>query len=276
MNRCQLSALVLAGAWLLHPLAHAGLEPVAAPLDARVRVAPWRDQEIYELEGRVGYQIDLEFEADESFVGLASGDLDAITFLARANHLFIKPKAAPVHTNITVLTSLRSYQFSYAVMTDAARNAGDASHDASIFVLRFTYPPKETVDTTADKERRIDAELRAAAANRSVNIDYWYCGAAAIKPEAVSDDGLHTRFRFAARGELPVLFVRNADGSESLLNFSIDDGDVIVHRVAPAFVVRRGRLTGCIVNKAYRGAGDRPASGTVAPAVRRVTPLVSP
>ena len=34
--------------------------------------------------------------------------------------------------------------------------------------------------------------------------------------------------------ELPALFVRNDDGTESLLNFSIDEGDVLIHRVAAA------------------------------------------
>jgi type IV secretion system protein VirB9 len=54
-----------------------------------------------------------------------------------------------------------------------------------------------------------------------------------------------------------------------LLNFSIDQGDVLIHRVAPRFIVRRGRLTGCIVNKGFVGSGDRLESGTVAPDVTR-------
>jgi len=49
---------------------------------------------------------------------------------------------------------------------------------------------------------------------------------------AASDDGVHTRLSFGARSELPAIFVRNEDGSESLLNFSIDAGDVVIHRVA--------------------------------------------
>ena len=64
------------------------------------------------------------------------------------------------------------------------------------------------------------------------NIDYWYCGSPTLKPVAASDDGVHTRLRFAANAELPGIFVRNADASESLLNFSMESGDVVVHRVA--------------------------------------------
>jgi type IV secretion system protein VirB9 len=68
---------------------------------------------------------------------------------------------------------------------------------------------------------------------------------------------------------LPAIFVRNEDGSESLLNFSMDTGDVIVHRVAKRFILRRGKLTGCILNQGFIGGGARLDSGTVAPEVER-------
>jgi len=44
---------------------------------------------------------------------------------------------------------------------------------------------------------------------------------------------------------------------------------VLIHRVAARFILRRGRLTGCIVNKGYEGSGDRLKSGTLSPDVTR-------
>ena len=81
---------------------------------------------------------------------------------------------------------------------------------------------------------------------------------------------------FAPKRELPALFVKNDDGSESLLNFSVEEGDVIIHRVAARFLVRRGKLTGCIVNKGFAGSGERLESGTVAPDVIRDRKEVRP
>ncbi len=46
------------------------------------------------------------------------------------------------------------------------------------------------------------------------NTDYWFCGRSELKPIAASDDGVQTRLTFAPRSELPVVFLRNADGSE--------------------------------------------------------------
>ena len=53
------------------------------------------------------------------------------------------------------------------------------------------------------------------------------------------------------------------------VDLDIDEGEVVIHRVAARFIVRRGALTGCIVNKGFVGTGDRLRSGTVAPAVAR-------
>jgi type IV secretion system protein VirB9 len=237
--------------------------PPKGSVDSRIRSAGYDGDEVYKLRGFIGYQIDLEFEAGETFVGLGAGDLEGVSFVGQDNHLFLKPKAAKVATNLTVLTSRRHYQFDYSASPRAP-----AADDADvIYALRFTYPPlaPSAADAAA---KRLDAQLDGASAGRRQNIDYWYCGQPALKPVAASDDGIHTRLRFAANADLPALFVRNEDGSESLLNFSVDAGDLVVHRVARRFILRRGRLTGCILNKGFTG-GVRLESGTVAPEVER-------
>jgi type IV secretion system protein VirB9 len=240
--------------------------PLKGGSDARIRVIAYNGDNVYRLVGYVGYQIDLEFEPDEAFVGLGAGDLEGLSFAAQGNHLFLKPKAARVRTNLTVLTNRREYQFDYT----ASPEHPDPRDPDVIYALRFAYPRPRPLPG-ADTPERIEQQLGNAAATRPLNIDYWYCGHSAIRPIAASDDGVHTRLRFGARAELPAIFIRNDDGSESLLNFSMDAGDVVVHRVARQLVIRRGKLTGCIVNKAFNGGGERLESGTVAPGVERVT-----
>jgi type IV secretion system protein VirB9 len=240
--------------------------------DARLRTVDYAPEQVYALRGYVGYQIDLEFEPGETFVGLGAGDVEALTFSAQDNHLFIKPRAADVHTNLTILTSRRSYHFDYEVLsaTAPARNA-----PGLIYTLRFAYP---VVPAAADVLARaeIGRALNRVPDAAPLNRDYWFCGNEALLPLAAFDDGIHTHLRFNPRGELPALFVRNEDGSESLLNFNIEQGEIVIHRVARQLVVRRGRLTGCIVNKSFDGVGRELHSGTVAPEVERATRSLPP
>jgi type IV secretion system protein VirB9 len=241
-------------------LAQAETVPSPGLFDPRIRTASYSADQVYQLTGFVGYQTDLEFEAGESFVGLGAGDIEGLSFVAQDNHLFLKPKAARVGTNLTILTSRRTYQVDYSATTVHP----DATEEV-IYVLRFTYPQvsKEGADAA---DRALNAE-----SHRTKNIDYWFCGSAAIQPIAASDDGLHTRLRFAAKAEEPAIFLLNDDGSESLLNFSMDEGDVVLHRVARRLILRRGNLTGCIVNKGFVGSGEESKSHTVSDEVLRST-----
>ena len=240
----------------------AAMLPAPTARDERVRVVAYDPGEVYELHARIGYQIEIELEEGEELLGHGAGDLAGIEVAAFSNHVFLKPKALDVCTNLTLTTNRREYRFDYLVCASSQH----------MYLVRFIYPPVPAVTQT----NRIDEALRQASEQRVRNVDYWYCGDPAVRPVAASDDGVHTRLTFDVHAELPALFVRNDDGSESLLNFSVAEGDVIVHRVARRFIVRRGALTGCIVNQGFVGRGDRLKSGTVTPEVIRARREVQP
>src|SRR5580658_934559 len=165
MSRLKLLPILLA----LSMPALAETVPSPGLLDARIRIAPYSENQVYQLLGFVGYQTDLEFERGETFVGLGAGDIEGISFVAQNNHLFLKPKAAKVGTNLTILTSRRTYQLDYAATTALP----DAS-EAVTYVLRFSYPQEA-------KEKDTTGRVLEATA-RPRNIDYWFCGDPSLRP----------------------------------------------------------------------------------------------
>jgi type IV secretion system protein VirB9 len=236
--------------------AHAALLPAPTSIDERVRTVAYVANQVYELQARIGYQIELQFEEGEELLGHGAGDLAGIEVAAFRNRVFLKPKVADVRTNLMLVTTRREYRFDYEV------EASQSDDCLCMYVVQFMYPPMLGVPRMREAER-VDEALRKAVVRVPRNVDYWYCGDLPVRPVAASDDGVHTRIRFEVHAELPAIFVRNDDGSESLLNFSMDEGDVIVHRVAHRLIVRRGALQGCIVNQGFVGRGERLDSGTV-------------
>jgi type IV secretion system protein VirB9 len=234
--------------------------------DPRIRVVPYRVDAVYRLRGYVGYQIDITFAPGERFVGLGVGDSKGVTFAADANHLFLKPRAAHVATNLTVLTDRRTYLFDY----EAEPTLPDPGGADVIYALRFEYPAVP-VRAASRARQWVEKDLAAAQNARHRNYDYWYCGDPSLKPTAAWDDGVRTTLLFGAHTELPAIFALNEDGSESLVNFDVQAGRVVVQRVARRLIVRRGKLAGCIVDQAFTGGGERLSSGTIAPNVERVT-----
>ena len=179
-------------------------------------------------------------------------------------------------------TNKRRYYFEYSA---SARRPNPAI-DPVMYAVRFSYPPPHRSGDGLTDEQRVQLELERAQQSRPRNTDYWFCGDQSVKPTAASDDGVQTRLTFAARSELPALFVRNDDGTESLLNFSIEDGDVLIHRVARTIHRAARAAHGLHREQGLCGRGERLKSGTVAPdvdaraqgraPVNHATPLRSP
>src|SRR5580704_10331817 len=245
--------------------ANADSVPMRGSADSRIRTVLYSPDEVVRLYGFVFYHLDLEFASDERFLGLSAGDPEAVTYSAHENVLTLRPKAVSSQMNLTVSTTKHRYYFEYTI----ASHPPSRFADEVMYAVRFMYPANPAIKESLTPQQRVARDLALAQRNKPRNVDYWFCGDNSIKPVAASDDGVHTRLTFSAKAELPAIFVSNDDGSESLLNFSMDTGDVVIHRVAPKFILRRGRLTGCIVNKGFAGAGLRLDPGTVSPHIER-------
>ena len=273
MNRVR-STLMVAALSLVAAsrVGSAAVVPSPGRTDARVRDIEYREDQVVQLTGYVGYHIDIELEPGEQFVALGAGDSAAVDVASEGPHVMVKPKAADVATNLTLVSSRRVYHFEYRTV-DAPPQASTA-----IFALRFRYsqaPSGVTPVATplsfsslavsgaaAQVARSSDSStVLPGPAGRPVNRDYWYCGGSTLQPVAASDDGVQTRLTFSSRGEWPAIFVRNEDGTESLLNFHAEGTTAVVHRVAPKFVLRRGQLVGCVENRGYAGSGNWVSGG---------------
>ena len=246
--------------------------PPTPSADPRIRDTPYESGTVYALSGRIGYQIDIEFEPGEHYIGLAAGDVNGISFESQDNHVFLKPKAPRVATNLTILTDRRHYYFDYRVIS---RLPSAFLTPDTLYALRFHYP-QEIAHDTAEKDTATHISQALTAPVLPLNRHYSYCGARTLKPTAAFDDGVRTRLAFAARAELPAIYVQNDDGTESLVNFTVTGDGLTVQRIAHRFILRRGTLKGCIVNEVFDGAGERLATGTVSADVHRDTPTARP
>ncbi len=99
-----------------------------------------------------------------------------------------------------------------------------------MYVVRFRYTNGAPAAAARSAELDVAQHLDQASAKRAHNTDYWFCGTPLLRPAAAWDDGVQTHLLFGQRSEQPAIFVRNDDGSESLLNFNIEAGEVIIHR----------------------------------------------
>ena len=235
----------------------------SAATDSRIWSVRYEPDAVIPITAFVGYHIDFEFAPNESFVNLGAGDTAALDVGAEGNHLFLKPKAVTAGTNLTIVTNQRAYHLDYRVL----RRKEEGLPSEVVYAVRFTYPAPPAVASI----------VTPSLSNPPIaNTDYWFCGSQSLKPTTVSDDGVHTRLTFAPRTELPAVFVKSADGAESLINFHVEDGVVVIHRIAQKFVLRRGREVACVENHAFDRTGVALTTGTVSADAVRQTREVNP
>jgi type IV secretion system protein VirB9 len=218
--------------------------------DPRIRTLMYDPDRIVAIHAVFGYQLMIQFGADERIEDVAIGDGAAwqVTPNKGASLLFIKPVDQAVATNMTVVTDRRSYLFQLSAGAAKAMPLGDMT-----YVIRFAYPPEPVVVATAPPPPPPPPQRRNAA--------YTYAGARDLLPSEVFDDGKFTYFKWPESGSTPALFLVDRGGGESLVNYSYRDGYQVVEQVSRLFRLRNGKDVTTIINQAWR----EPTPGEDAP-----------
>lgn len=203
--------------------AAAQVRPVPGDGNPHLQSVAYDPTQIVQLEAAPGYQLTVELSPDEQVENVAVGDGAAwqVSVNHAGDHLFIKPHA-PVATNMTVITSVRVYNFdlypSPAPMPDTP------------YTVRFTYPETAPV---APEGQYVDVSPLRRAKSR-----YRIGGDRMLRPDSVTSDGEHTYVHWPRDKPIPAVYAVSATGAETLANGAMRD-DVYVVDGVPAKLVFR-------------------------------------
>lgn len=224
--------------------------PQPGPGDPRIHVVAYDPAEVVELHGRLGFQLTVEFDPAERIENVALGDALGwqVTPNRKANLLFLKPMANRPATNMTVVTNLRRYNFRLSVAGGKGRTTP--------YAVRFLYAAPVVAVVAPPPPPAPPVERNRA---------YSYKGSTATLPQRLFDDGEATYFTFRDDQAYPAIFALDTDGHEAVVNSHTRDGYVVVDRVAPGFVLRRGQEVTRVYNDGYRVEPPGPAAPTPRP-----------
>lgn len=232
---------------LLAGLALAAAGPAFA--DPRIRKVAYDPDAVVRLDGCFGFQTLVEFAPDERIENVGLGD--AAQWLVspnkRADMLFVKPAYRSSHSNMTVATSRRRYNFELSAQASEACRRG-----AVTYSLRFTYkdaPQATPLVATAAMTPLMEPEVPAPSRR---NAAYTFTGAKDDVPVRVFDDGRATFFRWNEGTSTPAIYAVAADKTESLVSLASRGDWLVAEQVAPAYVLRRGNAVAVLYNDAYQ------------------------
>lgn len=228
----------------------------AEPADPRLVTRTFDEAQVFTINGKVKVQTTIKFAPDETIQNVGIGDSNA--WQVQPNQaqtlLFIKPLQPSARTNMTVVTSRRTYLFD---LVASPRNA-------PLYVMQFRYPELEAAAAeaalaAAEKEEREQANAtELAAANdpyavsdpAALNFAWEGEGESSLLPSRAYDDGEAVFLTWPVDTPIPAILVRNTDGEEGPVNFTVRGETVVVDTVPAQIILRSGGEIAILTNSA--------------------------
>lgn len=104
--------------------------------DSRIKTFVYNENDVYAVKTHYGYQSNIEFGRHERIRTVSVGDRVGWQVVPAGRRLFIKSLEENGHTNMTVVTNKRAYQFDL-------RSSGRVPlrpNEELVYVIRFFYP----------------------------------------------------------------------------------------------------------------------------------------
>ena len=228
--------------------------------DARLVQRLYAPDEVVRIEGKPRVQATIMFGDDEQIENVAIGDSQSwqVTPNKRANLLFVKPLSANATTNMTVVTDKRTYLFDLVASPRAK----------PLYMLQFTYPeePEGGADDVQLVAREEANALEVQAARdpyavhdpAALNFDWVGGGNRKLLPARTFDDGEATFLAWPAGTPVPAILIKDQDGTEGPVNFTVRGDVIVVEGVPREIVLRSGKDSASLTN-------NQPARLSLAP-----------
>ncbi|GGA09533.1 P-type conjugative transfer protein VirB9 [Blastomonas marina] len=208
--------------------------------DPRLVEVFYDEDRVVRLEGRTNVQAMIVFGEDEVIENIGIGDSNSwqVTPNKGADRVFVKPLSEIASTNMTVVTSKRTYLF------DLVSNP----RNPPVYMLSFIYPDEaEAEETVASPAARATAAELAAASDpyavvdpATLNTQWSRRGAAVLMPERIYNDAEATFLVWDPERAIPAILLRNDEGDEGPANYTLRGDTIVVEGVPGLIVLRSG------------------------------------
>jgi type IV secretion system protein VirB9 len=233
---------------------------IPTTIDSRIKTIIFNQNEVIELTFHYGFQSFIEFEEDEEIEVISLGESFPWKITPVGKRMFIRPLQINTNTNMTVITSKRTYMFQ--LRSDSYEGKGD---EELIYSVRFFYPDANNIkipsitdvkyaemtevnnQTQSEKESVLDNFRKGT----TLNFDYSMTGEnKIIRLKKSFDDGINTYFEFADQNFIPVIHIVDSSGNETAVKYFRDGPYIVVNTVQMQFSLRITGQVLCIFNNA--------------------------
>ena len=171
--------------------------------DSRIKTFVYNENDVYNILTHYGYQSNIELGPKERIVTISLGDRVAWQIVPAGNRIFIRALEEKAHTNMTIVTNKRAYQFDLRASGKVPLHPSEEL----VYVVRFFYPdasgavsvpavPKPVATPAPVAAAPVSSQaLIDATSDKVYNYRYTYSGDDRVAPLRIYDDGSSTYFK---------------------------------------------------------------------------------
>ncbi len=221
---------------------------VPVTTDSRIKTFIYNENDVFHISVHYGYMTSIEFAKNEDIDTIAPGNGYSWKFIKDGRRLFIKSLEGAAKTNLTIITSKRTYQFELE-----SKDASEEMDEDLVYVVRFFYPdeligqaspkiastmnannfaPQPMQDIQPTQASAAVPQLSPTLASRDYNFNYSLTGPDNIAPLKAFDDGTSTFFQFPNNNALiPHIFIISETNKETRAAYSRKGEYIVVDGV---------------------------------------------
>jgi type IV secretion system protein VirB9 len=233
---------IVAASLGISSISYAGLNPKGLVTDERIKIVPYDADNVVHIKTTFGYVTTIELQKGEYLTekpGIGKNAGWQISSENYSNLVIIKPKVPDNKTNLNLTSNKgRTYTF----LLSASKNTS-----SNTFRVRFMYGDMKA--GIFGTRAQAYALIQNFGNPDAVNARYSFSGDKMIAPISAKDNGTFTLLRFRPGAPIPaILAVDLKTRRESLVNYRIQDGYVVLEGVHSQYTFRLGEHITCLFN----------------------------
>ena len=218
------------------------VEPIT--MDSRVKTYIYNPNEVFPIVLHYGYHSHIDFPKSEFIKNIIVGNPSDWEITNRGSRIFLQTYSKSAHTNMTIITSKRTYEFDLLAKGDLKETDYDLA-----YAIRFYYPEEKSIDIKNFDKR--DSELITLdikdLIKGSINANYIYVGDQDITPIVAFNDEKFTYLKFKDEKFIPKIEIIGSK-KQRVKIFSYN-GYIIIDHVFPKIKLSMNKKSAMIINK---------------------------
>jgi type IV secretion system protein VirB9 len=222
--------------------AQAADEPVT--MDSRIKTYIYNPNEVFPVILHYGYHNHIDFPKNEFIKNIIVGNRADWEITNSGNRIFLQTYSRQAHTNMTVITNKRTYEFDLV----AKGELHETDYDLA-YAIKFYYPEEaKVVDTKFNQEENGETGEISDLVQGKINANYVYRGDTEVTPLVAFNDEKFTYLKFR-EGVVPKVETFTKNGKKQEVKIFSYNGYIIVNNIFPRIKLSYNRKSAYIYNK---------------------------